>query len=335
MRTFCVWRVIYIRRGKMSPKIRIQTMNEELLHRYMYGEATEEEKQHILDWFDSDPEKHVAEYQQLQYLYLTAEVYCKPDQQSWGLLKRLGRYAAAAAASVAVMLGMWHLSDRHAYREMSSQVARMETPAGQRVTMQLPDGTMVQLNAGTTLEYPQVFSRGIRRVKLSGEAMFDVSHDTQRPFVVETFASEIEVLGTRFNVLSDEQNARFSTTLVEGRVQVRSRLDPSQVLSMQPNEMVELVGGKLRKTTTQDFQDLCWTEGLIHIKRMPFDELMQRFEKAYSIKITIDRDTLPEIDLQSGKVRISDGIDYAMHVLQQVADFAYSHDEDANEIVIR
>ena len=68
---------------------------------------------------------------------------------------------------------------------------------------------------------------------------------------------------------------------------------------------------------------------------MPFDQLMQRFEKAYSIKITIDRNTLPEIDLQSGKIRVSDGIDYALHVLQQVADFTYSHDEEENEIVIR
>lgn len=310
-------------------------MNKDLLTRYLYGDVSEEEKQQILDWLDADPEKHTAEMAGLHYAFLAEEIYGKPAHFGWGTLKRLGRYVGAVAASVAVMLGVWHLSGRHAYREMSAHPITLETPAGQRISMQLPDGTHVQLNAGTKLEYPQVFDRGIRRVKLSGEAMFDVSHDTQRPFVVETFASEIEVLGTRFNVLSDEQNARFSTTLVEGRVQVRSLLDPSQVLTMQPNEMVELVGGKLRKTTTQDFRDLCWTEGLVHIKRMPFDELMQRFEKAYSIKITIDRETLPEIDLQSGKVRISDGIDYAMHVLQQVADFAYSHDEEKNEIVIR
>lgn len=310
-------------------------MNKDLLTRYLYGDVSEEEKQQILDWLDADPEKHTAEMAGLHYAFLAEEIYGKPAHFGWGTLKRLGRYAAAAAASVAVILGVWHLSGRHAYREMSAHPITLETPAGQRISMQLPDGTHVQLNAGTKLEYPQVFDRGIRRVKLSGEAMFDVSHDTQRPFVVETFASEIEVLGTRFNVLSDEQNARFSTTLVEGRVQVRSLLDPSQVLTMQPNEMVELVGGKLRKTTTQDFRDLCWTEGLIHIKRMAFDELMQRFEKAYSIKITIDRETLPKIDLQSGKIRISDGIDYALHVLQQVADFTYSHDEEANEIVIR
>ena len=310
-------------------------MNEELLRRYLYGEADEKEQQKVLDWFDADPENHIAKLNHLHYSYLAEEKYGMPSPNRKGMLWRLGRYGAAAAAAVGLLFGVWHLSDRHAYREMSARPISLETPAGQRITMQLPDGTHVQLNAGTKLEYPQVFAKGMRRVKLSGEAMFEVSHDARRPFVVETFASEIEVLGTRFNVLSDEQNARFSTTLVEGSVRVRSRLDPSQVLTMQPNEMVELVGRKLCKTTTQDFRDLCWTEGLIHIKRMPFDELMQRFETAYNIKITIDRNTLPKIDLQSGKVRISDGIDYAMHVLQQVADFDYSHDEERNEIVIR
>lgn len=310
-------------------------MNEELLRRYLYGEADEKEQQKVLDWFDADPENHIAKLNHLHYSYLAEEKYGMPSPNRKGVLWRLGRYGAAAAAAIGLLFGVWHLSDRHAYREMSARPISLETPAGQRITMQLPDGTHVQLNAGTKLEYPQVFAKGMRRVKLSGEAMFEVSHDARRPFVVETFASEIEVLGTRFNVLSDEQNARFSTTLVEGSVRVRSLIDRSQVLTMQPNEMVELVGGQLCKTTTQDFRDLCWTEGLIHIKRMPFDELMQRFETAYSIKITIDRNTLPEIDLQSGKVRISDGIDYAMHVLQQVADFTYSHDEEMNEIVIR
>ena len=310
-------------------------MNKDLQVRYLYGDVTEEEKQQILDWFDSDPDKHIAEMTNLHYAFLAEEIYGKPAHFGRGMLKRLGRYAAAAAAVVAMMLGVWHLSDRHAYREMTENPMMLETPAGQRISMQLPDGTHVQLNAGTRLEYPQVFAKGIRRVKLSGEALFEVQHDADRPFVVETFASEIEVLGTKFNVLSDEGRRRFSTTLVEGSVRVRSRLDPSQVLTMQPYDRVELVGGKLRKTTTQDFRDLCWTEGVIHIKRMPFDELMQRFEKAYSIKIAIDRETLPEIDLQSGKIRISAGIDYAMHVQQHVADFTYSHNEEKNEIVIR
>lgn len=310
-------------------------MNDEVLHRYICGRATDKELQEVLDWFDSDPKKNTAHVNWLRYVEMAALVHGDPTRLSKGRFKRLVSFVMTAAASIGLLFGVWHFAGRHAYREMSAHPITLETPAGQRITMKLPDGTQVQLNAGTKLEYPQVFDRGIRRVKLSGEAMFEVSHDARRPFFVETFASEIEVLGTQFNVLSDEQNARFSTTLVEGCVRVRSRLDPSQVLTMQPNDMVELIGGKLRKTTTQNLRDLCWTEGLIHIKRMPFDELMQRFETAYSIKITIDRNTLPEIDLQSGKVRISDGIDYALHVLQQVADFTYSHDEAANEIVIR
>ncbi|EKC56861.1 protein containing FecR protein domain protein, partial [human gut metagenome] len=62
--------------------------------------------------------------------------------------------------------------------------------------MTLADGTLVHLNAGTTLEYPVVFSRKDRRVKLTGEALFEVAHNAKHPFIVETFATDLQVLGT-------------------------------------------------------------------------------------------------------------------------------------------
>lgn len=309
-------------------------MDDKVLYRYLYGKATDEEEQRVLDWLDSDPEKHMAELNNIRYLELAAQVYGDPTLFSTGRLKRFIRYTLVAAASVALLFGVWHISDRHAYRKISSRMATLETPAGQRMNLTLEDGTIVQLNAGTILEYPPVFAGKTRRVKLSGEAMFEVQHDAQRPFIVETFACDVEVLGTKFNVKADKDNNRFSTTLVEGSVQIRNLLDP-QVVTLQPYDVVELVDRKLCKTKTEDFRDLCWTEGLIHIKSMPFDELMKYFERVYNVQIVINRDKLPKIDLRSGKVRISDGVDYALHVLQQVSNFTFTHDEETNIIEIR
>lgn len=310
-------------------------MDQEVLYRYLYGKATDEEQQQVLDWLDSDPEKHMAEINSIHYLELAAQVYGDPAMLGGGRLRRLVRYTMVAAASIGLLFGVWHFGGRNAYREVSSRIARLETPAGQRMNVTLEDGTVVQLNAGTILEYPPVFAGNTRWVKLSGEALFEVQHDAQRPFVVETFACDVEVLGTKFNVQADKANNRFSTTLVEGSVQVRNRLDTTPVITLQPHDMVELVGSKLCKTRTEDFRDLCWTEGLIHIKSMPFDDLMAYFEKVYNVKIVINRPTLPKIELRSGKVRISDGVDYALQVLQQVSDFTYIHDEDDNLIEIK
>ena len=202
--------------------------------------------------------------------------------------------------------------------------------------MALADGTLVHLNAGTTLEYPVVFSHKDRRVKLTGEALFEVAHDAKHPFIVETFATDIQVLGTKFNVLADSENGLFSTTLVEGRVKVTSRKDPAESIILQPNDRVVLEHGRLYKERVPDFDDLCWTEGLIHLKKMPFDELMAIFERAFDVRIEIERETLPQINVMSGEVRISDGVDYALHVVQLVSTgFTYTRDEKSNVIMIR
>lgn len=310
-------------------------MDKELLYRYLYGDLTDQEEQQVLDWLDSDPEKHLAEINLIHFTELSAQVHGDPAMFTIGKFRWVLRYTLMAAASVVALLGVWHLSDRHAYREMSSHVAKLENPAGQRMNFTFEDGTQVWLNADSRIEYPSVFAGNVRRVKLRGEAIFEVEHDKDRPFIVETFASEVEVLGTKFSVEADEEHNRFCAMLMEGSVQIRSRLAPAQSITMQPKDRIELIDGKLHKSQVADFRELCWTEGIIYIKKMPFDELMRRLERAYNVNITIERDTLPEIEVRSGKIRISEGIDYALQMLQKVSDFTYRYDEENNRIVIR
>lgn len=310
-------------------------MDKEIIYKYLYGKATDDEEQEVLDWLDSNPEKHMAEMKQLHILDIAAQVYGSQRMHVKRRPSRFLRYFVTVAASVAVLLGAWFASDLHTIDRLSKRIVTQEVPAGQRTNLVLEDGTRMSLNAGSTLEYPAVFARGERRVKLLGEAIFEVAQDSDRPFIVETFASDIEVLGTKFSVEADEEHTRFSAMLLEGSVQVRSRVDPMQTIWMQPNDRVELIGGKLCKSRVEDFRELCWTEGIIHIRKMPFDELMQRLERTYNVQIVIDRPTLPEIEVKSGKIRISEGVEYALHILQKVSDFSYTYDEESNQIVIR
>lgn len=200
----------------------------------------------------------------------------------------------------------------------------------------LPDGSHIHLNSGTVLQYPVVFARDARRVKLSGEAMFEVTPDARKPFIVETFASDIQVLGTRFNVLAHRAQREFSTTLISGKIKITSRMNPAETFIMYPNDNVSLMQGKLYKTNVSDLSDLCWTEGLIHLKKMPFEKMMETFERAFDVKIRIECEKMPQIKVVSGEIRISDGVDYALHVLQQVSTkFTYVRDDKTNVIVIK
>lgn len=309
-------------------------MDKEIIYKYLYGKATDGEEQEVLDWLDSNPEKHMAEMKQLHILDIAAQVYGSQRMHVKRRPTRFFRYFVTVAASVAVLLGAWFASELHTVNRLSKRIVMQEVPAGQRTNVVLEDGTRISLNAGSTLEYPAVFARGERRVKLLGEAIFEVQHDKDRPFIVETFASDIEVLGTRFSVDADEEHKLFCAMLLEGSVVVRSRTDPAQSITMQPNDRVELVGGNLCKSRVADFRELCWTEGIIYIKKIPFDELMRRLERAYNVDIIIERKTLPVIDVRSGKIRISEGIEYALQMLQKVSDFTYRYDEENNRIFI-
>lgn len=316
-------------------------MEQELLFRYFRGETSQEEEERILSWVEASPANR-AEFRKAHLLFAGLALYAPAPASDTArpkprrTLLRIARYAVRTAAAVIVMVGAAYFGRIYYHRSLSKQQTLISVPAGQRMQMALADGTLVHLNAGTTLEYPVVFSHKDRRVKLTGEALFEVTHDPSHPFIVETFATDIQVLGTKFNVLADSENGLFSTTLVEGRVKVTSRKDPAESIILQPNDRVVLEHGRLYKERVPDFDDLCWTEGLIHLKKMPFDELMAIFERAFDVRIKIERETMPQINVMNGEIRISDGVDYALHVLQLVSsEFTYTRDEKTNVIVIR
>ncbi len=151
-----------------------------------------------------------------------------------------------------------YISKERTYDMLAEQINTLQVPYGQRLKFTLPDGSSVQLNSGAKIEYPSVFKKNLRRVKLSGEAVFDVEHDERCPFVVETFASDIRVLGTKFNVVADERHQRFSTALLQGRVQITNRLDPTQKdIILKPNDIANLSNGHLFIEPITDPEILC------------------------------------------------------------------------------
>ena len=206
-------------------------------------------------------------------------------------------------------------------------------PHGQRVSLTLQDGTSVWLNAGTTLRYPALFTGRERRVEIDGEARFEVVHDAKHPFIVRTYACDVEVLGTKFNVVAEEENGLFSTALFEGRVAVSSRLVPGERLVLEPDEVVTLEGKHLCLAQIDNDEEYLWTNGIISLTDQSFSELMHRFEKTFGVTIRIERE--PSIRIGQGKIRQSVGIDNALQVLQRFADFEYEKDEQNNTITIR
>lgn len=315
-------------------------MTDAMLFRFFAGQTSHEETDMISSWLAEDPENHQKAFNEANDLYILS-IMCESDARSsehreprrigW---RAMARYAGGVAAALLIGFAANYLFFSHRVSQWSEQLTMIEAPAGQHVRVTLNDGSVIDLNAGSRMVYPSIFAGKERRVKLHGEAMFDVGHDDRQPFVVETFACDVQVLGTRFNVIADEAKNMFSTALLRGRVSVTDSRNGDRIL-MDENTVVTLENGRLRLREIINHDEYLWPEGIISVSGMPFDQLMAKLEKCYDVRIVIDRRELPVIRFQRCKIRISDGIDHAMKMLQSASDFRYTHDEVENTITIR
>mgnify|MGYP000755509447 FL=1 len=195
----------------------------------------------------------------------------------------------------------------------------------------LPDGSRVWLNSNTRIEYSQHFDDK-REVQIDGEAYFEVVRNTGRPFIVYTPDDEqVEVLGTKFYVEAYSGTKKFETALIEGSVRVRAA--NSQFI-LQPSYKAVLKGGKMSVEKITDFDIYRWREGLICFKNRHFSEILEELKKYYGVHIRFDVAKINNPVL-TVKFRLSDGIEYALRVLQKDVKFKYVRNDEENTFVIK
>jgi ferric-dicitrate binding protein FerR (iron transport regulator) len=172
---------------------------------------------------------------------------------------------------------------------------------------------------------------------LDGEAYFEVTGDRKRPFVVQTAQGAVEVLGTRFNVEAYASEGSFETALMEGSLHVRlhARLngDPAGDVLLTPGEKATLKDGKLQIEPVDDYTRYRWREGLICFSKASFVEIMHDFEKYYGVSVRVKNARAMKYSY-TGKFRYTDGIDYALRVLQKDIRFTYRRDDETQILYI-
>lgn len=310
-------------------------ITEDILIRFLKCETTPEEEVAILDWLDADPENQKTMDRidfQFNAAILHSETKAAPAKEKKSIFHKIIFYGTAAALAAFLAIGNGIYQSRQTRMEMENMTTSISVPNGQRICMTLQDGSRVWLNSGATMEYPNIFRKDSRSVKLSGEAFFDVMSDKERPFIVETFACNIEVLGTRFNVDAASADSEFSTALLDGSVRLTENSSGAKMM-LKPGEMAELVNGKLRRSLITNPDEYLWTDGIISLQCSSFTELLKRLEKAYDIRFVVNLEKDPVVHCK-GKIRISDGIEHAMEILKMGTDFEYEINHSSNEIYI-
>ena len=166
--------------------------------------------------------------------------------------------------------------------------AEVVVPLGQMSEITLYDGTKVWLNSGTTLRYSNNFGKGERNILLDGEALFQVTKN-KIPFKVKLKTTEVEVLGTTFNIVSYNTDNFSQITLVEGKVNVNNH-SGSLITELKPSEQIH-IDDNSRKATISNVKTTfytSWTDGKIVFDDEKLSEITQRLERWYNVDIKFE-----------------------------------------------
>ncbi|HCM21163.1 MAG TPA: anti-sigma factor [Porphyromonadaceae bacterium] len=308
-------------------------IDKTVLYKFFEGSASREEEMLIQAWLDDDT-RNIEILHHERFLYdsillnrVEEKTLLRPQK------RQLLPWAITAAAMLALLIvcGFYVNSILH-HNQLSAQYNTIIVPPGQRINLVLADSTNLWLNANTTFRYPSGFSGKERVVYLDGEGYFDVSKDTKKPFIVKTSAGDIKVTGTAFNVEAYSKFGSFETALFEGSVDIYR--ENQKLTSLRAKEKSTLYDNKLYVSPIINTDKYLWKDGFIAFEKKKLEDILISLEKYFDIKIQVNMCKLPQHSY-TGKFRQSDGVDYALRVLQKSIHFNYYRDDEKNIIYIQ
>jgi transmembrane sensor len=169
----------------------------------------------------------------------------------------------------------------------------IQTPKGGKYKVTLPDGSKVWLNSATTLSYPAAFNGTERKVKLKGEAYFEIAHNKKVPFRIESNNQVVEVLGTHFNINSYEDEDYVKTTLLQGSVKIMlnsSKMEAPKSELLKPGEqsLTNSTQSNIRIESTDTEKAIAWKNGYFKFKDTPITEIMREIERWYDVELVYE-----------------------------------------------
>lgn len=177
----------------------------------------------------------------------------------------------------------------------------LTTAKGETYQVILPDGTMIWLNSASSLTYPSSFDQmKQRKVKLKGEAYFEVAKDKTHPFVVETDGQRVEVLGTHFNINSYVDEPAVKTTLVEGSVKIVQHNGSSEILK--PGQQASLSAAGINVATVDTYLAVAWKNNNFVFEHDDIQFIMRMVARWYNVDVSYQGD-IPEEKFSGGVPR--------------------------------
>ncbi len=170
----------------------------------------------------------------------------------------------------------------------------MTTPRGRQFQVILPDGTKVWLNAASSITYPVAFAGNERKVSITGEVYFEVTKNAQKPFRVKVNdATEIEVLGTHFNINAYKDENSINTTLLEGSIRLHNNTEKAILKPGQQAQVSQPFNTKplpIQVLSDADVEKvMAWKNGVFDFQDATLEEVMRQLQRWYDIEVVYEK----------------------------------------------
>jgi len=270
-----------------------ETDFKKLLDRYLKGDCTPAEKERLEQWFDQLSEE--GSVRGTDTTAVMERLKGKIDRQigpehffRWPVVLRI-------AASVIVILsaGIWTYFQYHRVDNIPYITA--STGRGQQLKLTLPDGSVVNLNAGSSIRYPENFREHRTIDLLEGEACFDVAAMKEYPFTVTAAGTKTEVLGTTFNVQAYKAWNEVTVTVVRGKVAVKTPAASPVLLLPDEQVLISTTTGMARKQPFNADAVIGWVNGKLQFRNETLQHVAWMLENNYDVKIMFKEEATKEI----------------------------------------
>ena len=275
----------------------------ELIAKHLAGETSPEEQRELNSWINEGPENR-RHYEELEKAFELTEKHLSPVasasleidvEEEWdhfteavGLQSKRRQLSPPPvwlkiAASVLLVLAAGGIL----FYYTASRNIVYQTAAN-RETVSLPDGSNVTLNKNTSLSYDRDFNEKSRTVHLDGEAFFEVQGDPNKPFIISTDKTLVQVLGTSFNVNAYDHMQFVEVVVQSGKVSFREKGREQKVeLAAGQKGIYSRANGQLASIPNDDVNFLSWnTRRLVFVEK-DLRSLIETLEKTYQADFTI------------------------------------------------
>lgn len=175
----------------------------------------------------------------------------------------------------------------------SEEMAEVTVPYGEQVQVVLQDGTIVQLNSGSHLQYPKSFGLFSRNVKLSGEGYFSVAKEIGRPFIVNLNEIKVKVTGTKFNAKAYPTDNKITVSLEEGSVSIANKSNNVYPLKVGENADYDRNTGVCTVNGIEDMTlHTAWRTKSLNFYRTPLKDILKTLERQYEVQFVVNDSSL-------------------------------------------